>query len=379
MPTPKVTVHARSLRGKKVWEVYHRPKGKKRVRAYFRDKESADQEAQSIREQLALDRQTWRLLSNEDRDEAMAVAVEMKRAGISMRGMWEEQKLKPKSKSPALSVVIGELVAIKKNAGRASDYTDNLKTLLGQFAVGREQIQISAVTLADVESFLDSKNIASRSTLRARLSTLFKFAVRREYRIDNPCTRLETVTHDKGPPRIFTIAEIKSCLEWFKKNPKLFPWFVLSTFCGLRPEEAEKTTKEDIHQKEGWIKIEKQTTKVRQRRVVYPKIEAMALLEKSMKRATLPISPATRRQEYRALAAMLKINPVIIVRKGKNITTYQWLKDITRHTAASYWLADCQSAAAVSESLGNSEKILKRDYKALVTKEQAKTFWETLL
>jgi len=41
-----------------------------------------------------------------------------------------------------------------------------------------------------MESWLGSKNIASRATLLARLSTLFKFCVRRGYLASNPCARL---------------------------------------------------------------------------------------------------------------------------------------------------------------------------------------------
>lgn len=107
--------------------------------------------------------------------------------------------------------------------------------------------------------------------------------------------------------------------------------------------------------------MEAQTSKVRQCRPVYPKPEAMALLKAVLPKGRLPLHPQSRRRAIRGLREAL----------GWKV----WPKDITRHTAASMWLADCQSTAAVARSLGNSESILLRDYAALVTKEQAAKFW----
>lgn len=353
------------LRGEKVWEVYRREDGK-RKRSYFTDSDSAEQEASRIREQIAFVGQAWRILTGPERDEAIAVAVEAKKEGASLRRIWETHRLAPKLESPKLTTVIDELIAAKEKAGRAEKYTVNLRAALKRFANGRD-VPISAITLADLEKWLDSKNLASRSTNRSRLATLLKFAVRRGYRLDNPCERLEAITVAKAPPAVFTIPQIKATLKWFRTHPKAFPWFVLSCFCGLRPEEAEQTRKADIHVKEGWIKVEAQTTKVRQRRVVYPKPEAMALLMRAIKvkKAKLPLPHTSRRRELKDLREHLKFKV--------------WPKDITRHTAASYWIADCQSAAHVAQSLGNSEKILKRDYQAVKTKEEAKAFWKLIM
>ena len=52
-----------------------------------------------------------------------------------------------------------------------------------------------------------------------------------------------------------------------------------------------------------------------------------------------------------------------------------WKQDVTRHSAATYMLATSESAAAVANTLGNSESILRRHYLALVTRPQAEAFW----
>jgi integrase len=245
--------------------------------------------------------------------------------------------------------------------------------VLNQFARGRETVPIDKFTLADVEKFLDSKSLQYRATVRGKLSTLFNFCVRRGYRLDNPCSRLEPIKVTKAPPQIFTVKQFATAAEWFKSDqPKGLSWFALATLCGLRPEEAEKTTEADIHFKEGFVKVEAQTTKVRQRRVVYPKPEAMAFLEWSLKNGgVLPIGKAAR---MKIISGRKSKYPGL--RHALDFTA--WPKDITRHTAASYWLASDGSAAHVADMLGNSERVLKRDYKALVTRAEAVEFWRAV-
>lgn len=278
---------------------------------------------------------------------------------------------------PLLDTVIDELVRVKEKAGRARAYTQSLEYILGDFSKGREAQRFAAVTLGDVETYLDAKNIESRSTLRARLSTLFKYGVRRGLRADNPCNGLETVTVRHAPPQILSTQEVKSCLDWLASDHKsgaihspwfnyrhALVWFVLSTACGLRPEEAEQIRRENIHIEEGWIAISEEITKVGMRRVVNPRPEAMALLARVIRYARWPLGHESKRHAIRKL------------RKALGWKT--WPKDITRHTAASNWLGAGATAGEVSEQLGNSPDVLKRRYKALRTRQQAEEFWHLI-
>lgn len=363
MATPKVTIGKRKVRGETRWAVSRREHGK-RKRTFFTSKDAADAEAERIRSEIQRSGSAWFNLPAADRDALMVAWDESKKLGVDLYAALKSAHGKPLTgHGPPLRAVIDELIKAKTAAGRASRYTSTLQIILDQFAASLDETRpVGRIDLADLEKYLDSKKLASRPTLRSRLSTLFKFAVRRGYRLDNPCSRLESVTVPKAPPAIFNLIQVQAALQWLQsKAPRALPWFVLTTFCGLRPEEAEKTTRADIHFAEGWIKIEAQTSKLRQRRIVYPKQEAMDLLKKVVKRGRMPIGHQARRRVIRGLRTHLGM-PV-------------WPKDVTRHTAASYWLASSQSAAAVAESLGNSETVLKRHYKALVTEKDARAFW----
>lgn len=51
---------------------------------------------------------------------------------------------------------------------------------------------------------------------------------------------------------------------------------------------------------------------------------------------------------------------------------------MTRHTAASYWLALDGNPVAVAEQLGHSVTELKTHYRALVTRAVAERFWSLI-
>jgi integrase len=56
-----------------------------------------------------------------------------------------------------------------------------------------------------------------------------------------------------------------------------------------------------------------------------------------------------------------------------------WPKDITRHTAASYWLAgEGETVKHVAKMLGHSESICESRYKAVKTQKEAEEFWRVV-
>lgn len=361
----KIHVHRHQTVSGPRW-VVSRVQNGKRKRLFFSNDREAREEAGRLREQANTMGQVWLALSARERNQLVEVWCQARDKGIDLRKLvLEAAAPAPVTQEPALEDATDQLIDAKRKAGRAPAYIANLQLILGQFAAGRERMALAKITLPDIERYLDSKAIASRPTLRARLSSLFKFAVRRGWLTQNPCERLEAITLKQKPPVIFTVAEVELAIRTLQAEmPQGLPWFILTCLCGLRPMEAEKTRKEDIHPAEGWIRVEAASSKVGQRRVVYPLEPAMRLLAGSLDGGTLPISTSTRRRIEHHLRAKLGLQA--------------WPKDVTRHTAASYWLAQCRSTAHVAESLGNSEKILRKHYKALVTQDQAQGFWTTI-
>lgn len=356
----KVSVHYWSKRSRKSRWVVSFPQDGKRVYRCFSSEAAAMAEASRLRTDRTDDGKAFLSLPPAEQDRLVEAWVMARQKKLNLYEMVVRADAAAPS-SPTISAVVSELLEVKRKAGKSKPYVGTLRLMLEAFAKGREEMQISAFGLPEIELWLDKKELASRSTWRARLSTLFKFAVRRGYIITNPCSRLEPVTYKKPSPQVFTVEQAKSCWSYLAEHrPRALAWFALSTFCGLRPEEAEAIRRRNIHIKEGWVRVE--ISKVRQRRVVYPRPEAMLALKRAMRVSELPLASQPRRRTIRALR--------------EHLGWEKWPKDITRHSAASYWLAAVRSAADVAESLGHSEKILNRDYKALVTQQQASEWWE---
>lgn len=361
----KVSVSRCRVRKDELWRVRWHDAGKVH-RKFFTSKDGAESHAATVRGDSVTARKRIALLPQSDIEQLLLIREEAERRGLSLSSVFAMANSGKQSKSPPIKDVLTEIDTVKRKAGRDDDYLKSLKQIAGAFAKGREKLPVDQFTVKDIEAFFDGKKIQSRSTLRARLSTVFKFSVRRGYRVDNPCDQLEAVTHTASSPEVLTIKEVESALKWLRVNPRSLAWFALTTFAGLRPEEALKTRWKDINFKEGWIRVEAQTTKVRQRRVVYPLPISLEWLRCAKRlKSELPLSPKRQLADRKKLRAVLSWD--------------KWKQDVTRHTAASYWLArEGETVKHVAKMLGHSEAICERHYKALVTQKEAGEFWKVV-
>ena len=150
----------------------------------------------------------------------------------------------------------------------------------------------------------------------------------------NPCDRLELATPERGPIPVLTVRQAAKCLVYLRRRrPRALAAFVLTCLAGLRPEEAQATTWSAVRlDAEPHVVVEAQTSKVRQRRIVYPMPAAVAWLRLAKAMGSeLPLARQPWRRTIRDLRGLLGLD--------------RWPQDVTRHTAASYWLAAVPRAA----------------------------------
>ena len=363
----KVTLSQIFVHGKKKrWCVSWHPAGEPRKRRYFKSKTEAESEAESVRLDLQLAGKVW---TAQERSEVIAVWSEIASKGLTLRDVWESYKLGGTARATGqkpLRVVIDELIVAKRAANRRESYTTHLKMFLNGFAKGRDMTPIGAVTTAAVESWIASrgyKKPSAMSTAKVRISTLFSFAVKRRYVASNPCDAIEAVSEDEKAPVILSTHKAARCLVWTaKREPAYLAWLSLALLAGLRPEEADKIEWGDIDIERGTVRVDAEDTKVRCRRIVHPLPSAVAWLKSAQALgARLPLPKSTRRRFQRRLRDRLWLA--------------EWPHDVLRHTAASMWLAQIGDAGKVANELGNSERILKRHYRELVSREDAAKFW----
>ena len=334
-----------------------------RRRRYFKTEKEvliAFREAQ--KEAMAVGRR-WAQIPPEQRADVVTILEEIEAAGHTLRSVWNAVRDGASAtpvESKSIETAITELIKTKATANRRPAYVASLEQYLRRWAKGQEAKQVATVKLDEIDAFLNSlPSLSSRATAINRLSTLFSFTVRRGWRTDNPCERVERPHVENGAPSILTVDEAAKVLKYSRsKMPRFLPWLALALFAGIRPEEADKLTWQAVDLDRGIVTVDALTAKVRNRRIVHLKPVAVAWLRL---RGDLPLPGVTRRRCIRKLRDLLGWPA--------------WKKDVLRHSAASYWLASDPDAGKIAMELGNSPAVLFRHYRELVGEEQATSFW----
>jgi integrase len=350
------------INGLQGWCVDYGKRDGKRRRQYFLEEKDALKALRKAQRDIVTLGRRWGDMAPEKRADAVTIINEIEAAGHTLRKVWDSFRngASMSDETKPLSEAITELVKTKTAANRRRAYVASLEQYLRRWSKGQESKPVSAVKLDEIDAFLNGlPSLSSRATAINRLSTLFSFAVRRGWRLDNPCARLERPHVEAGIPSILTTEEAKKAMQFARREmPRFLPWLTLALFAGIRPEEADKMTWDAVDLNRGIAKVDALAAKVRSRRNVHLKPVAIAWLRL---KGDLPLPRMTRRR---------------CLRKLRNALGWQaWKKDVLRHSAATYWLAAEPDAAKVAMELGNSPAVLFKHYRELVSDEDAKEFW----
>lgn len=260
---------------------------------------------------------------------------------------------------------VDHLLEIKRAANLRPATIANLRRYLHSFIRGREHVPISAFTIDVIESwFLNRKETpATQSSNMGRLSSLFSFAVRRQWIADNPTRYMEKIRIERKPPFILTPLQTALILDYARRRkPGQLAFWTLGLLAGVRPDEIARLTWSAVNIEDGCVAIDAAASKVRSRRIVNLEPTALAWMKLAHEmKAQLPCKRMTRRRYQRQASRLLGFT--------------EWPHDCARHTAASYLLAKHRDAYKVAFGLGNSAGILERHYKQLVSAKDCAVFW----
>ena len=278
---------------------------------------------------------------------------------VSRRPRQTEFRLGDDDDAPTVSAVVTQLLEAKRAANLRPVYLTSLAGYLARFAKGREARAVASVTTQEVEEFLGQfKNHSSRATWLNRVSTLFAFAVRRDYLPKNPCDRLERITIDRVAPFVLAPGQAETLLAVAPEVVR--PYVILGLFVGVRPAELLKLSWTNVDLATQTLTVNE--AKTRRRRIVPLHAKAVALLRACpLQSGKLSPSNSTVRRFKRAARLALGLK--------------SWPSDLLRHTAASYLLALHGDAGKVATMLGNSSAILLNHYHQPVKAEACAEFW----
>src|SRR5665213_1673398 len=265
--------------------------------------------------------------------------------------------------TPAITLraAIDEVIAAKINASLRPHSIEVMRSALNQFAQGRENVPLESISAKDIQGWLDSLNVkpCTKQSNVTRLSSLFSYHIRRDNLVKNPCIKLERIKVEHHAPIILSPEQAHTLL---KNTPRKFrPYVILGMFAGIRPEETQKLTWEDVCLETKTVTVN--FAKTRRRRIVPLEPRAVSLLEKcARKKGNVAPSHSTLVRFKRVAREALGFD--------------RWPQDLLRHTAASYLLALIGDVGKVAARLGNSSTILLTHYHQPVKQADCEKFWK---
>jgi hypothetical protein len=261
------------------------------------------------------------------------------------------------TESPSLLSLANEALVSKARGNRRHRYLLQLRSswkLLADF-VG--DVPAASVTAADIDAWLVHLGVSPR-TQRGYLTdarTLFNFAAKRGYVPASPADAVDMPTIDDAVPGIHSPAEVATILATAQRlDLGVARVLAIQYFAGIRPAEAAKLSEANVSSE--WIEVPSAKAKSRQRRLVTvsPNLREWLALG-----GELPVPNLTKR--WRAVRAAAGV---------------PWSHDVTRHSFASYHLAQHRSQEATAAEMGHrSSYMLFRHYRALVSPQAAAEYW----
>lgn len=265
--------------------------------------------------------------------------------------------------SVSLADAVRQLLGAKRAANRRPKTLVSMGVQLRHFTSfchGLGVTTVNGITRQVVEQYMGgSKSPVDANNRLRRVSVLCSFAVRRDWLPANPCSRVEAPTIDRKPPAIWSVKQCKLALETVHKCHR--PMMVLGLFVGLRPAEVERLDWSNVRldATPPVVVVDTAASKIRQRRIVPLQQAAVAWLRlDALQTGPICCPQSSTRMRMNARRAGLQCTP-----------------DVLRHTYASMRYASGIAAAQLSQEMGNSEAVLMRHYREIVSADEAGAFF----
>jgi integrase len=361
--------------------------GSERKRKKFADFTEGKKEAESIADKINHGENEALKLTNADRSTYVNCCDIVDRLGIHLETAVREYaeirkilgkrnpleaaryyvKTHPENmRGKLVSEVAAEFLAEKEKQKKSGDYLADCKYRHGAFAKSFG-CDIADVTGDQINDFLDALKLSTRSrnNFRTSIGTLFEFAREKKY-IPRDWDGMDTVKaidgDDDGEITILTPGELKTFLS--RARSKLVPFLAIGAMAGLRSAEIERLTWEDVFRIPGNIEVKAKKAKTRARRLVpiQPNLAKWLEVFKEKQGSVMPFADIGL--QIREMCA-----------KDGDLPQLAWKRNALRHSFISYRLADVKSAAQVALEAGNSETMVFKNYREIVTADAAKEWF----
>lgn len=216
----------------------------------------------------------------------------------------------------------------------------------------------------------------TKRQLLAKLKTIYKMLVDREYQIKNVAKNIHLNKPKKVDPEILSLEDVCKIFEYLRDTPeehKFIPGLVVGFFCGARLSERSLLTYADILRGDrDEIYISRELAKNNFPRYVYTNVHFKAWMEFARDHGVkmdaddslLPGEKESQRKS--AHCRLLKRLAGVI---GKKIP-----KNAMRHTAASN-MSEYENVSSAANQLGHRETTLKVNYRKPINREDSTAYF----
>ena len=201
-----------------------------------------------------------------------------------------------------------------------------------------------------------------------RIITLLRFGLKRKYLSEGLFNELIEIDLPKiinGKPPIWTPDEFKEMLNFAR--PELVPFLAIAGFAGVRSQEIHNLDWSQIDLDRKHIKIDGEHAKPRARRVVPLNAAAISWLKLYQKTDGKVIHYSYTGKHSQAVSRDVMTNRDL---RNDN-SEFLWKRNGLRHSYISYQLALTKKVHEIAMDAGNSENIIFKNYRELVTEEEA--------
>ncbi len=277
-----------------------------------------------------------------------------------------------------VSSLVAEFLAFKEKQNLSSEYMRTLrrlKTFGDDFDVNVNELNFDILQTYFEHMVDGSGNPAQPRTKRnawERVITLLRFGLKRKYLSSELVNDLLDVDLPKiieGKLLIWTPDEFKEMLN--SSRDSLVPYLTIAGFAGVRTQEIHNLDWSQIDLVKKQIKINNHQAKTRSRRIVPLCDAAVSWLELHQKDNGKVVHYADPGKHSKSI-----LKDVRDERSARGDSSdFKWKRNGLRHSFISYRLADTKKVHELAMDAGNSEDIIFKNYRELVTEDEAKAWF----
>lgn len=273
--------------------------------------------------------------------------------------------------SVTIDRAVTEFLDLKRRENCKESYFKSMAPMLRAFAKGFENRKISELTTNEIEAFLAKRDMGpvSWNNWRRDLRTLFNFAKsdRNRWVRSNPAEGIALKKIDNDEVKILSLVETilvlrRAHLEF----NRLMPFLVLGLFGGLRREEIDNGSWEDVDWELNTLRVRNAKNRSVANRYVHMEPVLIAWLKDYRQYNPGAKSFAPRKYARR--------NDLQLLSKATGVDCTE---NVYRHSFGSYHLGHFRDKAKTMLEMGHSNQTtFDRYYRKPVQKSTAGAYWD---